>query len=57
MNNEKQLKLFDTIHRKTKTASSSTWEGDKGTYFFKSTGKWEASFSCLVKSELFHRAR
>ena len=41
MNKEKQLTLFDTIHRKSKTATSSTGEGKKGTYFFKNTGKKE----------------
>ena len=36
---EKQLKLFDTLQRKNKTAVSSTWEGKKGTYFFRDTMK------------------
>ena len=38
---KKQKTLFDTIHRKNKSATSSTWEGNKGTYFVKSTGKSE----------------
>jgi hypothetical protein len=36
---KKQIILFDVIQRKTKTTVSSTWEGKKGTYFFKTTNK------------------
>ncbi len=36
---EKQITLFDTLQRIIKTAVSSTWEGKKGTYFFKDTMK------------------
>jgi hypothetical protein len=36
---EKQIILFDTLQRKNKTATSSTWEGKKGTYFFGGTMK------------------